>query len=76
MREILFRGKKESTGDWMFGDLRHFRSGKVGIHSDVLRYTLLADPENEDFTPAANSPVFDIGFEPFGLDDVGIIPET
>ena len=45
MREILFRGKKESTGDWVFGDLRHYRSGKVGIHSDVLRYTLLVDPE-------------------------------
>ena len=45
MREILFRGKKESTGDWVFGDLRHYRSGKVGIHSDILRYTLLVDPE-------------------------------
>lgn len=45
MREILFRGKKESTGDWVFGDLRHYRSGKVGVHSDVLRYTLLVDPE-------------------------------
>ena len=44
MREILFRGKKESTGDWVFGDLRHYRSGKVGIHSDVFRYTLLVDP--------------------------------
>lgn len=45
MREILFRGKKESTGDWVLGDLRHFRSGKVGVHSDILRYTLLVDPE-------------------------------
>lgn len=45
MREILFRGKKESTGDWVFGDLRHYRSGKVGVHSDVLRYTLLVDPK-------------------------------
>lgn len=45
MRDILFRGKKESTGDWVFGDLRHYRSGKVGIHSDILRYTLLVDPE-------------------------------
>ena len=46
MREILFRGKKESTGEWVFGDLRHYRSGKVGVHSDILRYTLLVDPES------------------------------
>lgn len=45
MREILFRGKKESTGEWVYGDLRHYRSGKVGIHSDILRYTLLVDPD-------------------------------
>lgn len=45
LREIIFRGKKESTGEWVFGDLRHYRSGKVGIHSDVLRCTLLVDPE-------------------------------
>lgn len=45
MREILFRGKKESTGEWVYGDLRHYRSGKVGIHNNELRYTMLVDPE-------------------------------
>ena len=46
MREILFRGKRVDNGDWIYGDLRHWRNGTVGIHSDALQRTLKVIPES------------------------------
>lgn len=45
MREILFRGIREDNGLWAYGDLRHWRSGRVGIHNNELSYTLSVDPD-------------------------------
>ena len=45
MREILFRGKRVDNGEWIEGDLRHWRNGTVGIHSDDLKRTLPVLPE-------------------------------
>ena len=45
MREIVFRGKRIDNGEWISGDLRHWRSGKVGIHNDALRFTEVVIPE-------------------------------
>lgn len=44
MREILFRGKRMDNGEWMFGDLRHWRSGNVGIHDEVTKRTIRVAP--------------------------------
>lgn len=30
MREILFRGKKKNSGEWIYGDLRHISDGHGG----------------------------------------------
>ena len=35
-----------------------------------------ADPENGDFTLKPESPAFSIGFEPFSLEDAGILPSN
>lgn len=45
MREILFRGKRKDNGEWLQGDLRHWNSGEVGIHSDILHRTIKVNPE-------------------------------
>ena len=45
MREIIFRGKQVDGGEWISGDLRHWDNGKVGIHNDALRCTLVVIPE-------------------------------
>lgn len=45
MREILFRGKQMDGGEWISGDLRHWRNGQVGIHNDALRCTQVVIPE-------------------------------
>ena len=45
MREILFRGKKPSTGDWLFGDIKHQRSGDVCIRDNDYPYVCIVDPE-------------------------------
>lgn len=45
MREILFRGKRIDNGEWVYGDLRHWRNGSVGIHNNLLTNTLTVDPE-------------------------------
>lgn len=45
MREILFRGKRVDNQEWIYGDLRHWRSGNVGIHSEELHSTLCVDPQ-------------------------------
>ena len=31
MREIKFRGKRKDTGEWVYGDLRHWKYGEVAI---------------------------------------------
>lgn len=45
MREILFRGKRVDTGSWLYGDLRHWPSGAVGIHCEVTHNTIKVIPE-------------------------------
>lgn len=45
MREILFRGKRIDNGEWIFGDLRHWRNGSVGIHGNKLSNTLPVGPD-------------------------------
>ena len=45
MREIIFRGKQVDGGEWISGDLRHWKNGKVGIHNDAMRCTLVVIPE-------------------------------
>lgn len=46
MREILFCGKRVDNGEWIYGDLRHWPSGNVGIHSEELHHTYYVDPES------------------------------
>lgn len=45
MRDILFRGKRIDNSVWIEGDLRHWRSGKIGIHDDATKNTREVDPE-------------------------------
>ena len=45
MRTILFRGRRVDNDTWIYGDLRHWRNGTVGIHSDMLQKTLPVIPE-------------------------------
>lgn len=45
VREIIFRGKRVDNGEWISGDLRHWRNGTVGIHNDALRCTMVVNPE-------------------------------
>lgn len=45
MREILLRGKRIDNSEWIYGDLRHWRNGSVGIHNNLLSYTLAIDPD-------------------------------
>ncbi len=45
----------------------------MDTHS-VVADPLLKDPEGEDFTIDENSPALALGFEPFALDDVGVLP--
>ena len=70
MRKILFRGKRIDNGKWVEGDLRHWRNGSVGIHSDELKGTLPVLPETvgqyTGLTDADGSPIFEGDmFEPF-----------
>lgn len=46
----------------------------LDLHSAVAD-PCFADPENGDFTLKPDSPAFRIGFEPFSLEDAGILPE-
>lgn len=45
MSESLFKGKRSDNGEWIYGDLRHWRNGSVGIHNNILSHTLTVDPE-------------------------------
>ena len=45
MRDIVFRGKRVDNGEWISGDLRHWKNGKVGIHNNALNFTLVVIPE-------------------------------
>lgn len=63
-----------TTGDVTFMGRTLEEWNKLGLD----RHSVVADPEfadaeNEDFTLSDTSPALSIGFEPFSLDDVGII---
>lgn len=45
MRDIVFRGMRKDNGEWIYGDLRRWPSGEVGICSNELHRTLLVEPE-------------------------------
>lgn len=45
MREILFRGKRADNGELIFGDLRHWPSGSIGIRDDKIGHTFKVVPE-------------------------------
>lgn len=45
MREILFKGKRTDNGEWIFGDLRHWPSGSIGIRDDTIGHTFKVVPE-------------------------------
>lgn len=45
MRDIIFKAKRLDNGEWIQGDLRHWRSGRVGIHDEVTHRTIEVDPE-------------------------------
>ncbi len=61
MREILFRGKRKDNGEWLQGDLRHWNSGEVGIHCDILHRTIKVDPETVGQFTGQFSDLFGVG---------------
>jgi hypothetical protein len=36
MREILFRGQREDTGEWVYGDLTHLAYGIIAIQYNII----------------------------------------
>ena len=38
MREILFRGKRADNGEWVEGDLLHYKSGEMAICKGFSKY--------------------------------------
>lgn len=36
MREILFKAKRIDNGEWVYGDLRNYKSKKVGIYVNEI----------------------------------------
>ena len=46
MREILFRGKTLESGRWIYGDLRQWSSGHVGICDRETNRTIKVEAES------------------------------
>ena len=59
---------------FMNGSFDDWKARGLDAHS-LTADPMFADPKNGDFTLPPDSPAFKIGFEPFSLDDVGILPE-
>lgn len=45
MREILFRGKRKGSGDWLYGDLRQWSEKRKGICDYQQKRTIDVYPE-------------------------------
>lgn len=46
MKEIKFRGKRVDNGEYVYGDLKHMTSGRVGIHFSPSIACVEVDPES------------------------------
>ncbi|MBR4205583.1 MAG: right-handed parallel beta-helix repeat-containing protein [Clostridia bacterium] len=60
---------------FMGRSLEEWNALGLDIHSAVADPGF-ADPQNGDFTLGPDSPALRIGFEPFSLEDAGILPES
>lgn len=45
MREIVFRGKHASSGSWIMGDLRQYRSGAKAIKAKDMMHIIEVVPD-------------------------------
>jgi len=59
---------------FMGGSFEDWKEKGLDVHS-VIADPRFADPKHGDFSLPPDSPALAIGFEPFSLDDAGILPE-
>ena len=59
---------------FMDGSFEEWKARGPDVHSAVAD-PLFRDAKHGDFSLPPDSPAFTIGFEPFSLDDAGILPE-
>ena len=66
----------KTTGSFDFLGKTFEQWKRLGLDKDsIVADPLFKDAKNGDFTLSEDSPAFSIGFEPFTLDDVGVIPK-